>query len=58
MEGEVSLAAYLCQVSGCMNLSAEICFVPCVVLNKHMGLKAASYPGVLSKLEKNTVSVF
>lgn len=47
MEMGVSLAVYLSQVSGCMNLSADFCYVLCVDFSEHVGLKAASDPGVI-----------
>lgn len=54
---------YLNQISGCMNLSADFCYVPCVGSNKCVGLKAASDPGVMKILivrawEKYRLSVF
>lgn len=50
MEGELSLAVYLRQVSGCMNLSADFRYVPCVVFNKRVGLKVVSDPGIMKIL--------
>lgn len=62
-EGEFYLAVYLSQVSGCMNLFADFCYVLRVVFNKRVGLSAASDPGVMKPIvvrawEKYSLLVF